>query len=153
MLKKEFKLIVGNNSDDYSMVTGYVYEFNSTSSIPTISIVPIGSFVLETKKFPRIGEPKPNTNILGNQFITKYEFNFNLGQQMPYDCEKCVNLYDFNFTGTYKLNSGTFFNLSPFGIPYGKYFHKIHNSVKIVLDISKCENQDDEYQCVMTWIE
>ena len=141
-MSEVYKLVTTNNNDDYKFVVGIVYNIDS---------IKIGTFTLELTNFPNIERGLP-----GSQFITKYEYQINFDNTNT-NIGK-VNLSGFYVIGTFKLNSGTFFNLSPLGLPYGKY-ENIGTSIcknccvgrlDIPIEMNINKNDIDGYECILT---
>lgn len=142
-----YRLVVTNNSPDYSLVTGLVYNYDCVNV--TEQTNPIGTFTLELTQFPNIKSGLP-----GSPFVTKYEYQINLDHRNDVQ-EMLSNSNGFSVMGTYKLNSGTFMNLSPLGMPFGKYLNQttnigwidLANNGKVIMNIEK--NDTDGYLCTV----
>ena len=144
----KYKLVVTNNSTDYNLVTGLVYQLDCDNSLEQTN--PIGTFTLELTQFPNIKSGLP-----GSPFVTKYVYQINLDEQTEVFGELYNNSNGFSVIGTYKLNSGTFKNLSPLGMPYGKYINQAtkigYSSIffdnKVIMNIEK--NDSNGYECIV----
>lgn len=146
-----YNLVVTNKSDDYKLVTGIVYSICSDSSDELTN--PIGIFTLELKQFPKV-----SSSGVGRPFITKYVLDVVFDRPNQGLDELFTNSLGFRIEGDYKLNGGTFLNLSPLGMPFGKYINQAvnigyigvfgPNDGKVVLDIIKT-NDTDGYKCLL----
>jgi len=141
----EYKLVATNNNDNHSFVVGIVY----------LGTNQVGTFTLELTIFPSIKPALP-----GSPFITKYSYQINFDKT---NINK-TNLSGFNVIGTFSLNSGTFFNLSPLGLPYGKYeniainmdncYSSINKNIPTPISIQTKmiieKNNINEYECIVS---
>jgi hypothetical protein len=146
-----YKLILTNKSDNYNLITGIVYSKECFTSDEFTN--PAGIFTLELKQFPKV-----NSGNLGSQFITKYTLDISFDKPNAGFGEIFTNSRGFSIGGTYKLIGGTFFDLSPLGMPFGKYINQAVNigymstysidGGKVLLDIIK-KNDTDGYECIL----
>ncbi len=146
-----YNLVVTNKSDDYKLVTGIVYSIGCDTSDELKN--PTGFFTLELKEFPKI-----SSSGIGRPFITKYILDIIFDRPNEGFDELFTNSLGFRIEGDYKLNGGTFFNLSPLGMPFGKYINQAVNigyigvfgssDGKVILDIIK-KNDTDGYKCLL----
>ena len=149
----QYKLVVTNNSTDYNLSTGLVYQIDCNNT--TEQTNPIGTFTLELTQFPNI-----KSGLLGSSFVTKYEYQINLDRPNEAFGELFTNSDGLSVTGTYKLNSGTFMNLSPLGMPFGKYINQATNvgyssifskftgyDNKVIMNIEKIDSNG--YECIV----
>lgn len=147
-----YNLVVTNKSDDYNLVTGIVYSIGCDSSDELTN--PVGIFTLELKEFPKV-----SSSGVGRPFITNYKLDIVFDRPNQGFGEIFTNSLGFSIEGSYKLNGGTFLNLSPLGMPFGRYINQAvniayigvigsSNDGKVVLDIIK-KNETDGYKCLL----